>query len=487
MEDQDHEEWKAFHEKTREIIVFLLLFLSLYFASYCFILLFRKRKNDLFSGTYEDAIAYRISLWISTFSFTISIGAALLHPISIVTNEILLRYPNSYYVQWLNSSLIQGLWSLVFLFSNVALFLLLPFAHLFVESEGLPGSSRGIMSRVNEVLLVLGLMGLLVMGFTYIMSAILSDGQYSIASIFNFSTYYLPFLYSCVSFLGVLMLLICTPVGFARLFTVMSDVIVQPKLTPVSRYLKSFVKPQVLFMANDEAVRNSVFQLNQVYKRSNLSRNEDNGIDVSREETKNLLKFLHGSESLNWTMKKSFIYPIVMLILVSLTALSVLIVFQNILELCFGIKSLPTSPKNITLGATSLSTFGPFGALVEVILILYLWSASIVGLYSLPLFHYLRPQIYNTSMTQIMGNCALLLVLSSALPVLARSIGLTDFDLMGDFGRINWLGNFYIVLFHNVVFSVTAILCLGTQITAAVRAELYNRVRKICPMMSPCP
>ncbi|KFM56962.1 Protein LMBR1L, partial [Stegodyphus mimosarum] len=40
-------------------------------------------------------------------------------------------------------------------------------------------------------------------------------------------SYYLPFLYSCVSFIGVLMLLLCTPVGFARLFTVMSDLLVK--------------------------------------------------------------------------------------------------------------------------------------------------------------------------------------------------------------------------------------------------------------------
>ena len=39
---------------------------------------------------------------------------------------------------------------------------------------------------------------------------------------------YLPFLYSCVSFLGVLMLLICTPLGFARLFTILGELVVKP-------------------------------------------------------------------------------------------------------------------------------------------------------------------------------------------------------------------------------------------------------------------
>lgn len=45
----------------------------------------------------------------------IAVGAALLLPVSIASNEVLLLYPNSYYVKWLNSSLIQG--KLVWCFS----------------------------------------------------------------------------------------------------------------------------------------------------------------------------------------------------------------------------------------------------------------------------------------------------------------------------------------------------------------------------------
>lgn len=35
-----------------------------------------------------------------------------------------------------------GLWNLIFLFSNIAVFILMPFAYLFTESEGLPGSKK---------------------------------------------------------------------------------------------------------------------------------------------------------------------------------------------------------------------------------------------------------------------------------------------------------------------------------------------------------
>lgn len=58
--------------------------------------------------------------------------------------------PRNYYIQWLNGSLIHGLWNLVFLFSNLSLIFLMPFAYFFTESEGFAGSrkvSRGYVCR----------------------------------------------------------------------------------------------------------------------------------------------------------------------------------------------------------------------------------------------------------------------------------------------------------------------------------------------------
>ena len=54
-------------------------------------------------------------------------------------------------------------------------------------------------------------------------------------------------------------------------------------------------------------------------------------------------------------------------------------------------------------------------------------------------------------------------------------LGITNFDLLGDFGRIEWLGNFRIVLLYNLVFAASATLCLVNKFTATVRRELYNR------------
>ncbi|MEQ2186409.1 Limb region 1 protein, partial [Goodea atripinnis] len=42
--------------------------------------------------------------------------------------------------------------------------------------------------------------------------------------------FYLPYLYSCISLMGGLLLLMCTPVGMSRMFTVMGQLLVKPTI-----------------------------------------------------------------------------------------------------------------------------------------------------------------------------------------------------------------------------------------------------------------
>lgn len=88
------------------------------------------------------------------------------------------------------------------------------------------------MARVYETVTVLCLLGTLVLGMTYILSALIDHQKSSLHTLLSkygadvqvqgvtftkiyhllliisdLSTYYLPFLYSCVSFVGVVMLL----------------------------------------------------------------------------------------------------------------------------------------------------------------------------------------------------------------------------------------------------------------------------------------
>ena len=473
---------------------------------------------------------YRISLWMCTFSLAVSIGTALLLPFSIVTNEVLILYPDSYYIQWLNDSLIQSLWSYVFVLTNISLFILLPFAYFFTESEGFSGSRRGITARVYETFVVLFLLSILVLGMTYLVCALMGYDDMGLSNLFTLWQY-LPFLYSCVSFFGVLLLLVCTPLGIVNLFTVLGEVITKPhilrntqeeyeetkleemclrnkidshksqstphspsksKSMPSLTALNQMSQHSVQYMPLNQnhntyqpylSYRQNAFDINykQNIDRQNSPTLKD--MELSLTQLESFRKDLEKKLRFGW-IRRHLGYPIAMLALMCLTAVAALNVVQNTLELLVGIKALPLSTtEHFVLGIASLSKMGPIGAGVEIVLILYMWCASVVGLYKIPLIGRLRPRLHETLFTQVIGNCAVVLVLSSALPLLSRSVGITNFDLLGNFGRIEWLGNFYVVLFQNCVFAITAALCLTTKIVTAVSRELFKRFKEFSKYM----
>ncbi|NXT58405.1 LMBRL protein, partial [Pluvianellus socialis] len=167
-------------------------------------------------------------------------------------------------------------------------------------------------------------------------------------------------------------------------------------------------------------------------------------------------------------------YPLAMLGLLALTGISVLIVCFHVLELLLDDAAMPRGIQDACLGQVSFSIFGSFGAALQVVLIFYLMVSSVVGFYSSPFFTRLLPERQDTSLTKIIGNCVSLLVLSSALPVFSRTLGITRFDLLGHFGRFNWLGNFYIVFLYNMGFAGLTTLCLVKRVSWAIQAELIR-------------
>uniref|UniRef100_A0A8D2E885 Limb development membrane protein 1 like n=1 Tax=Theropithecus gelada TaxID=9565 RepID=A0A8D2E885_THEGE len=426
---------QLFHERIRECIISTLLFATLYIL--CHIFLTRFKKPAEFTTVDDaDATVNKIALELCTFTLAIALGAVLLLPFSIISNEVLLSLPRNYYIQWLNGSLIHGLWNLVFLFSNLSLIFLMPFAYFFTESEGFAGSRKGVLGRVYETVVMLMLLTLLVLGMVWVASAIVDNNKASRESLYDFWEYYLPYLYSCISFLGVLLLLVCTPLGLARMFSVTGKLLVKPRLL-------EDLEEQLYCSAFEEAA---------------LTRRICNPtscwLPLDMELLHRQLLALQTQRVLLEKRRKASAwqrnlgYPLAMLCLLVLTGAS--------------------------LGQVSFSKLGSFGAVVQVVLIFYLMVSSVVGFYSSPLFRSLRPRCHDTAMTQIIGNCVCLLVLSSALPVFSRTLGLTRFDLLGDFGRFNWLGNFYIVFLYNAAFAGLTTLCLVKTFTAAVRAELIR-------------
>ncbi|XP_017891116.1 protein Lilipod isoform X5 [Ceratina calcarata] len=483
MEDDADLREQLFHNTVRENIIFFLLFLVLCVSSYALIARFRRRdREDYFSVDEDEATVYKISLWLCTVALAVSVGATLLLPVSIASNEVLILYPNSYYVKWLNSSLIQ---------------------------EGFVGYRNvrsGVMARVYETVTVLCLLGTLVLGMTYVLSALV-DYQISSLHLLNLWSYYLPFLYSCVSFVGVVMLLLCTPMGFVRLFEVVGSFLVKPQFLKnldeeffayrleedcIRRRLqhakatgKSYVSPVPMSIPNCGSVLEEDDELLNPNPSLMCLRNGalQRGLSQRLEDVQKRRKILD-QQRRTWWVRRTLLYPLAMLALLILSTATALLAVQNTLELLIGIKALPLSTRQFTLGITSLSKLGPVGAAIEVSVILYLAVTSAIGLYTLPGVRSVRPRLRSTPLTHLIANCALLLVLSSALPLLSRILdtfvsGMTNFDLLGDFGRIEWLGNFKLVLFYNLIFATAAIGCLTTKFTATVRKALRSSLMGI--------
>ncbi|XP_062871026.1 limb region 1 homolog-like protein isoform X2 [Trichomycterus rosablanca] len=448
---------QLFHDRVREILICVHLFFCLYVLSY--LILTHFKKNAEFStDDIEEATVNKIALWLCTFTLSVAMGAVLLLPISILSNEVLLSFPQSYYMQWLNGSLIHGLWNLVFLFSNLSLVFLMPFAYFFTESEGFAGSKKGVMARVYETTVMLLLLSLLVLGIVWVASALLHHNT-ARESLYDLWEYYL---YSCISLFGVLLLLLCTPFGMSHMFSVTGSLLVKPRL------LEDVEETMNCAMFEEASLSRKI--------RSNMSC----WLSVNMEAMKRQFVSVQARRMALETRRKASAwqrnlgYPLVMLLLLALTVVCVLMVCFHVLELLFDESAMPRGMEDPHLGLASFSMFGSLGAAVQVVLILYLMVSSVVGFYSSPLFSSLLPRAQDTNLTQIIGNCVCLLVLSSALPVFSRTLGITRFDLLGDFGRYDWLGNFHIVFLYNVLFAGLTSACLINTVTWAVQRGLIR-------------
>ncbi|KAM9304573.1 limb region 1 protein homolog isoform 1-T1 [Morus bassanus] len=457
-----------FHSQVREYTICFLLFAVLYIVSY-FIITRYKRKAD--EQEDEDAIVNRISLFLSTFTLAVSAGAVLLLPFSIISNEILLSFPQNYYIQWLNGSLIHGLWNLASLFSNLCLFVLMPFAFFFLESEGFAGlkktfrnkgcAGQGIRARILETLVMLILLALLILGIVWVASALIDNDAASMESLYDLWEFYLPYLYSCISLMGCLLLLLCTPVGLSRMFTVMGQLLVKPTI------LEDLDEQMYIITLEEEAIQRRLNGVSSTVEYQTVELERE--LEKVKSKKTNLERRKKASA---W--ERNLVYPAVMILLLIETSFSVLLVAFNILYLLVDETAMPKGSGGPGIGNASLSTFGFVGAALEIILIFYLMVSSVVGFYSLRFFENFTPRKDDTTMTKIIGNCVSILVLSSALPVMSRTLGITRFDLLGDFGRFNWLGNFYIVLSYNLLFAIMTTLCLVRKFTSAVREELLK-------------
>ncbi|XP_073892575.1 limb region 1 protein homolog isoform X25 [Macaca fascicularis] len=279
---------------------------------------------------------------------------------------------------------------------------------MFITIETLQLLQRafGIRARILETLVMLLLLALLILGIVWVASALIDNDAASMESLYDLWEFYLPYLYSCISLMGCLLLLLCTPVGLSRMFTVMGQLLVKPTI------LEDLDEQIYIITLEEEALQRRL---------NGLSSSVECNIMELEQELENVktlkTKLERRKKASAW--ERNLVYPAVMVLLLIETSISVLLVACNILCLLVDETAMPKG-------------------------------------------------------TRIIGNCVSILVLSSALPVMSRTLGITRFDLLGDFGRFNWLGNFYIVLSYNLLFAIVTTLCLVRKFTSAVREELFK-------------
>ncbi|MFH4980971.1 hypothetical protein AB6A40_007680 [Gnathostoma spinigerum] len=452
----EHEE--RFHQFIRQHIICLLFFIILYLISYSIIRLLKGRSDhDELYADNEDFFVFRISMWMCSWSLAVSIGAMTLLPFSVIGSEVLQAYPQNYYFKWLNWPLIHSLWNYIFALSNLSLFILLPFAYFFIESQGFSGQRQSLMARVYETAAVCIMLIVLLICLADVFHSLILAQTSSISfSLLTFTSVNYPFVYSCFSLFGVVTLLITTPIGIARMFTVVSDHLLATNTIDPHEQIASRLE--------------YITQQRRIAERSLFA------IGSPSVELPESFLPKKPISSYQWILQ-CVKYPLAIVALLLLTSVSVFMVVINTLQLLIGYRALPVYAQYMEVNARH--TFGICGAFVEAVIIWYFMVASLVGLYSVPILCRMRPSKGKTSMTLIIANCVTILILSSALPVLARTLGLTTFDLLGAYGSLSWLSNFTLVWTYNVAFAVATILCLANHFTAPVRRAFIRRFHEI--------
>lgn len=203
---------------------------------------------------------------MSALSLAIAIGELFLMPMTRFGFELMHMFPNNFYIKWLSNSLMLCVWNYFFFLGNLSLFLFLPFAYFFIESQGLSffrRPHRPFLARVSETcVLCCLLIFLLVCIVDLIYTLVLKNESFSFAILY-FTSLSTPLLYSFISLIGVFILLLSTPFGFVKMFDVMSGSFLVPPLN--SKYLD-----QNLLYSADILIKKSQIRRNKIRNQENF-------------------------------------------------------------------------------------------------------------------------------------------------------------------------------------------------------------------------
>lgn len=153
-EDQDvviTYEAEAFYDEVRGLVVVFLFFVIMFTVAHLALRYFLSNPGpDQVKLDRTDRLVYQLVSGICTFVFTVVLTGYSLLPFSIAANELLWGFPDyQYYVQWIDTNLVKDLALLVNYGTKISC-LLLPFAYFLLIAQGFNWYTNDLISRVLE-------------------------------------------------------------------------------------------------------------------------------------------------------------------------------------------------------------------------------------------------------------------------------------------------------------------------------------------------
>jgi len=411
-----------FHVYMRDWVIGITFFAILWIISYFIISAFVKAK---------DKTNHVLSILLCIACLTISLAALLLLPITILSNEIIYNFPNYYYTQWLHRELIFTLWNKIFWSANIALFIILPFSHFFHQAYGWGG--EGILARLKEASFVLLLFSLLIGAFVYLVRGLLSEEE---------SVGYLPFSYSIMSSVGALLVLLSTPRGFTTLTTFgMRLYVPVVSRTYMEERLRAFDMDEQVILA----------RINETRRASPEDTAELASVRAARASFMN--------STLHPILRNIFSIVVTVVNLLFTGYLVLRVLFIHVLRPFFSpLFGDPTTSELADFLAlqddAKAHRLGSFAALLQIIVIFYMMTSAFVGFYYLPITKRIQPHLRGMSIEKLTLNVAVVLLISSSFPVVARILEITSFDLLGDYSNTTYLRSQQFLIGYRIIFLV---------------------------------
>eukprot|EP01135_Chromosphaera_perkinsii_P005452 Nk52_evm1s352 gene=Nk52_evmTU1s352 len=343
-----------YYEVARLQVMFLIFFILMYLTTYPIISYFKTSPSENAQVRFGDMddVSNRIALWLCNISLGLSLATMILLPATIMGNEIIYRFPDSSLASWLTADVIYGMWNNIFVCTNITLFILLPFAYFFTEAEGI-GNSRGLIARVNETVIVWALCALILVGVLYVSKGIVQSFSSSPSE--NVLESYYTFLYSSISFVGALVMLRCTSLGFTLMFAIAGKLVQRP----------NFLTDSYEQMAEIRMQEDVIERLKRVPGVASEKLAEYNAELANLRLEKDKIE-----QQKNFTVYQEFFVAACLLVNFFFASLFIMRIFLNVLSL-LGVWSSVTIKidENFEFG-TSTSFFGLWGALTDVVLVM---------------------------------------------------------------------------------------------------------------------